>query len=1074
MAVEIPISRTKIVVPALRPEILHRRRLLALFDDLLDKKLVIVAAPAGYGKTSLLVDFARQSEMPVCWLSLDALDRDPQRFCAYLIAALEQRFPRFGKQSKAALGSLTSFEQDSERLLSALVNEIDGQIDSHFALAVDDYQFVDSVPDIHNLFSRLILLAGENCHIILASRRLPILPDITLMVARQQVGGFDLEELAFRPNEVRALFEMNYDITLGDSVVEELMLQTEGWITGLHLSASRVAHSVPDLTRAARTTGVDLDSYLDSQVLSPQPARLRKFLLQTSLLEEFDAELCEAVLGRGEWRNLIKTVRMNNLFVLLVGPGGKWLRYHHIFQEFLQNRMRREDPEKTQTILKRLAEVYQGRHEWEKAYALIRQSGDYSRLAGLLELAGTPMLLSEHLITLRNWLDELPAGLIEGNPSLLSIRGALLCALGEGRSAVMLLDRAIPELQVRDDLPNLALAYVRRAAAYRLVGNYANSLQDAEEALRLSDDRPELRAIFAEAERFKGLSLYLLGQITQAVQALEDALRRYEELGEKQSMARVQTELGMAYRANGDYPAAHAVYERALAEWRREGNLLSQANLLNNLGVLHHYQGEYEAAIRAFETGLEYARQSGFRWQESAFMTSLGDVYCDLDEHESANQAYINALEIAKQVGFQILINYLSLAQARLARLRGLNREAHRHLAEAETFVQATGSNYDRSFFHLELGCLRVMENKPAQAIPDLERALEHAQQGNLIAEAARSRVWLAVAYLGSGDGAAARLHLRTILGVGKAEPVYFPVLQTVRQVRPWLAGLREDPETGPELAAWLESAAQVEARLPALRKRLRRLLSSLPIQTPHLSIQAFGRAQVRLNGKLVSSAQWRTASVRELFFYFLSNPRPVSKEAVGGALWPELDNSHLKLRFKNNLYHLRHALGMEIIQFENNTYFFNRFQDYEYDIENFEANLDKVKSAIEVEKRIAALRAAIDLRKGPFLQDLDATWVLPERERLDRACLDALKQLVELQRETGNLQAALAACQEALKIDLCREDIHFLAMQIHAQRGDRLAVIWQYQACREALRAELDVDPPDEMVTLYRQQVLE
>ncbi len=240
MTTDIPVSRTKIIVPALRPEILHRARLLALFDDLLDKKLIIVAAPAGYGKTSLLVDFARQSEMPVCWLSLDALDKDPQRFCAYLIAALEQRFPKFGKQSKTVLRSLTSLEQDTEHLLSVLVNEIDSQIDQHFALVVDDYQFVDTIPDIRNLFSRFVYLVGENCHIILSSRRLPTLPDITLMVARQQVSGFDLEELAFRPNEIRSLFEMNYGMTLADHAVEELMHQTEGWITGLHLSASSV------------------------------------------------------------------------------------------------------------------------------------------------------------------------------------------------------------------------------------------------------------------------------------------------------------------------------------------------------------------------------------------------------------------------------------------------------------------------------------------------------------------------------------------------------------------------------------------------------------------------------------------------------------------------------------------------------------------------------------------------------------------------------------------------------------------------------------------------------------------
>jgi ATP/maltotriose-dependent transcriptional regulator MalT/two-component SAPR family response regulator len=1068
-AAEIPLSRTKLIVPSLRPEILHRARLLALFDDLLDKKLIIVAAPAGYGKTSLLVDFARQSEMPVCWLSLDALDKDPQRFCAYLIAALEQRFPKFGKQSNAVLRSLTNLEGDSERLLSVLVNEIDGQIGEHFTLVVDDYQCVDTIASVRDLFSRFVYLAGENCHVVLSSRRLPTLPDITLMVAHQQVAGFDLEQLAFRPDEIRALFEMDYGMTLADSAVEELMQQTEGWITGLHLSAGRVARGVPDLTRAARTAGVDLASYLDQQVLTPQPPKLRKFLLQTSLLEEFDADLCEAVFGKGYWKSLIKIIRQDSLFVLPVGPGGKWLRYHHLFQEFLQQRIREEEPERAQVILLRLAEVYKERHEWEKAYALYRQSGNPNLLADLVELAGTPMLLNEHLITLRTWLEELPANLLEERPYLLSLKGALSCALGEGHAALMLLDRTILEFQKTDDSPGLALAFVRRAAAHRLLGDYGKSLQDSDEALHLSKNRPDMQLVYAQAERFKGINLNHLGRITEAAHFLEDALRCYEQLGEKQSVVRVQMDLGITYRTSGNYLAARNVYEQALAEWRRENNVYSQANVLNNLGVLYHYQGEYEQAVRTFEVGLKCARQSVSPWHEALLLTSFGDVYTDLNEYESADQAYARATEAIQRVSYQFLTNYLSLARARLARLRGQVKEAHLYLSQVEKLVNLSDSNYERGLFHLERGCLRLIEKNPAATV-DLEQALDYFQRGGLAAETAWSRVWLAAAHLGSGEIATARAQLHNVLGVRQPGASFHPLLQAIRQARPRLVALQEDAEIGPALTTWLESVVQAEAQLPALRKRLRRLLITVPIQAPRLTIRAFGKTHVRVNGKLVTSAQWKTASVRELFFYVLAASHSLTKEEIGATLWPELDSSQLKLRFKNEMYRLRHALGQDVILFENDHYHFNRLLDYECDAENFATQLIKAKAAVQIEEKIAHLRAAISLRVGPYLQDVDATWVWPERERLDQTCVDALEQLAESQRKAGDLQAALQACQEALKIGPYREDVHCLAMQLHAEQGDRLAVIWQYQACRDALCAELGVDPSKETETLYRQ----
>ncbi len=1069
MAAEISVSRTKIVIPTPRPEILHRRRLLALFDNLLDRKLIIIAAPAGYGKTSLLVDFARQSEIPICWLSLDPLDQDPQRFCAYLIAALEQRFPKFGKQSKAVLRSLVSLEQDMERMLAALVNEISSQIDQHFTLVVDDYQFVDAVPDVRNLFSRFVYLVGENCHIVLSSRRVPALPDITLMVARQQVGGFDLQELAFRPNEIRSLYEMTYGMSLDEGSVDGLMQQTEGWITGLLLSASSVASDLPDMSRAARTAGVDLDGYLDQEVLAPQSQEIRNFMLQTSLLEEFDADLCAAVLGEGDWKNLIKTVRQNNLFVLQVGPDGRWLRYHHIFQEFLQRCIRQEEPEKAQSILFMLANVYEARLEWEKAYSILRQLNAHDLVAALIERAGMPMLLGERLITLQSWLNNLPTEQFQKRPALLSLKGALLCAVMEGHIALTTLDRTILEFQKTDDLYNLTLAFVRRSSAHNLVGDYASSLQDAEEALRLSENKPDLQSTHAEAQRFKGISLYYLGQIAEATRVQEVALQSYEQLGDKRRAAWVQMELGISYYAGGNYPAARIAYNQALEEWQHESNLPSQANVLNSLGVLYHHQGEYEQAVKAFESGLESARSSSSQWQESLLLTSLGDMYLDLDEYESACQAYADAAQLAQLVSYQFLTNYLGLAQAHLARLRGQFREATQCLHDAQASILATNSNYECGLYYLEHGCLQFAEEYTDSAAYLLNQALDFFLDGGLTAETACTRIWLAIAYWKGGKIVEARDQLKSALGPELSVQSAFPVQQNLRQARPWLADLEKDAESNAILAPWLADISSIESRLPDLRKRLRRLLHTVPIRVPHLVIQAFGKAQVRVNGKLVTTRQWKTVSVRELFFHFLAAGRPATKEEIGEMLWPELSPQELKLRFKNELYRLRHALGQNVIRFENDLYSFNRLVDYDYDVEKFNNAMMKAKLAGDAEEKIAALRLATSLRNGPYLQDLDATWVWPERERLDRICTDAWMQLAEAHRKVGGLQAALQACQEALKIDPSREEILCLAMQLHADQGDRLGVIWQYQACRDFLSSELDVEPSPETQALFK-----
>jgi ATP/maltotriose-dependent transcriptional regulator MalT/DNA-binding SARP family transcriptional activator len=1076
---EIPISQTKIVVPGLRPDILHRRRLLELFENLLEDKLFLVTAPAGYGKTSLLVDFARHSEMKVCWLSLDKLDKDPQRFMAYLIAALARKFPRFGKQSSAGLRSLLNLKQDKERLLTTIINEVYEQIDEHFVLVVDDYQFVDTVPFIREVFSRFIYLVGENCHVILSSRRLPALPDITLMVARQQVGGFDLELLAFRPEEIRNLFENNYNVTLTDQAVEDLIRRTEGWITGLHLSAAATTVAAPfpstnalraDLTQASRLAGVELNDYLDQQVLAQQPPELRRFLLETSLLEEFDAGLCRDVLGRGDWERLLKTVRQHNLFVLAVGPGGKWIRYHHLFQEFLQTRIHQEDPGKTQTILVRLAEICEQRGEWEKAYAICRQFNDADLIANLIERAGVSMLLSEHYITFQAWLEDLPAALIEKRPALLSLKGALSCVLGEGYVALTPLEKAIREFKMQGDIAGLTLALIRRAAVWRLVGDYPRSLQDADEALHISVDRPDLQASYAEAERIKGVSLHHLGRLNEAVRIQESALSHYQQLAdEKLSVAKVQMDLGMTYRANGDYPAARNAYEQAHAIWREQKNIFSQINVLNSLGVLYHYLGEYEQAVRAFETGVECARQSGSSWMEALILASMGDMYVEIDEYESARQAYVRATIISQQVNFQFLNNYLDLAQAGLARQKGDLKAAYAYLKNAEPSIQAGRSNHECGLFHLERGCLELISGDHAVSSVDLKQALDYFQSGGLAAETAWSQVWLAAVSMSSGDMVMARWYIHAAFNSGKPGALTSSLVQVLRKARPWISELGKDDEVGPILTPWLERVARTEKRLPNLRKHLRRLLVTVPIQAPHLSIQAFGKGRVRVNGRMITSAQWKTASVRELFFFILAASRPLTKEEIADILWPDIDANQVKLRFKNDLYRLRHALGQDIIQFENNLYHFNRLMDYEYDVDSFAFYLEKAQLAVEMKEKIAHLQKATSFRNGPYLQDIDSTWVWPERERLDRTCMEAFKQLIEIQRRNGDKKASLQTCLEALQIDTCREDIHRLAMQLQFEMGDRLAVIWQYKACRDALKSILDVSPSVETETLYR-----
>jgi len=1067
---ELPLSRVKTLIPGRRPEIISRARLLTKLDDLLDKQLVFLTAPAGYGKTSLLVDLAASTGMPICWLSLDVLDQDSQRFLAYFIACITQRYPRFGNQSNAALNEIVTLDGSLENLIITMVNEINEHIPEHFVIVLDDYHCVDGIPEIRNFVGRFVQLVGENCHLILASRRLPTLPDLPVLVARQQVGGFDLHELAFRPDEIQQLYRQGYGVDLSDSDVEELARSTEGWVTGLLLARLGSAEGLPDLTYAARAVGVDLSDYFDQQVLSQQPPKIRSFLLQTSLLEEFDAALCDSVLGVGDWRAIMATIRRSNLFVLPLGAQGEWMRYHALFRDFLQQRIQQESPETMQAILLRLAEVSEERGDLEKAHYALRRVGNQDVLAAMVGRAGTALIQHGRLLTLSSWLDALPETALRQDPSLLVLTGIVALVKGQVQFGFGQIEQGEALFRAAGDRVNTAAALLRRSWAHRLLGKYEPAVADAEQAVQWMSGQDGEELFQAEALRMKGAALFRLGRVQEAEQCFVKALDGFMRLERSRDIPLAQMELGLARRVLGDTASAQVYYEKALAAWQEQGNLTSQSTLLNNLGVLNRLRGEYEKAVKAFEKGLDCARRSGYLRSQALILASLGDLYTDVGDPEAAGVIHQQAYEIAIQTADFFLTNYTRITLAEVARLKGDLEGAALLLKDAGTALRGTGSNSELGLHALEQGRLHLTASLPRQAIPALRGALRHFEQGGMRVESAWAHLWLCAALLDVGEIKTAQAELDAALQPSQAEELLPALLPTGLQLRAWLTRLEDAPGSRARLDRFLEQVAGFHKGLGVLRKRLRQMTSVVPAAAPDLVIRAFGRPQVRVRGRTLTNAHWQTRSVRELFFLFLHTPMPLTKEQIGELLWPESPPDKLKLRFKNELYRLRRAVGQNCILFDGSTYRFNRSLEYEYDVEIFENTLQRALAARDGEEKLRLYQEAVAAVRGPYLEEVDTTWALADRERHRQAYQDALLALTRLLLERKETGEALKVCQYALAVNKGLEEGYRLMMRIHAARGDRMAVTHQYQACHAALEEELGITPSVETEALYRQ----
>ncbi len=1074
MKLAVPVVRTKIIIPRRRTELLSRPRLLSILENVLDLRLLILAAPAGYGKTSLLIDFAYHTQLPVCWFSIDALDNDPQRFIAHFIAAISNTFPSFGETSRAALNNLDQNMQNLDPVISTIINDVYDNISEHFVFVLDDYQFVRDCKPIDEFLNRITLEMSENCHMVISSRTLLTLPDLTLLVARSQVGGLSFEELAFLPEEIKQLFSVNYHQSLSEEAALDLVEQTEGWITGLLLTAQLSPKETSNRLRLARVSGIGLYEYLAQQVLVQLPDDLILFLKRTSLFEEFDASLCERVFSKvpqiekNNWQEKVETILRENLFVLPVDDETLHLRYHHLFRDFLQNCMQTERPEESASISLEIAQYYEECREWERAFAVLARIGDVEKLVGLVLRAAPSMILGGRLIALSSWLEELPESLRNTRPELLSIEGTMAMLKGDIKTSLQMLNQAINGLQDHADQEELARALIRRSSLFRLIGSYEEEKADAEAAVIICQTSGRMEKLEAEALRAVGLAFYLGGDLKNAQNSLNASLARYREMAEEMDAAKILLDLGLVYLTLGELDEAEKAYQSSLDYWNSTQNSLWQANLLNNLGIIQHMRGAYEQAAVSFEKAISHARYAINPRLEGFSLTSLGDLYRDIRALPEARRAYDLAGEASRSVDDQALRVFLSLSHASVERLTGNEGAYTEKLNTALSIAQKGGSKYEISLCKLEQGLSSLLKGEFAKTRGIMKELVQYLSKGGFHLEYVRAQFYLALTEMLLHRSAGQEQELSRLIEERCAGSDQYPFIQTAFETLDLLDGYCRDRKNDDPLTAFVNRLREYENGLAPLRRTIRRHSEAVQFTSPKFVIRVFGKCQVKIGDHQVALSEWKTQVVRDIFYFILLHPEGVTKEEIGAAFWPESTAETLRVRFKNSIYRLRHALGSESINYEDDNYRFNRTLEYDYDVEVFLHELALAQNSDQLDARITHYRQAANHYKGPYLPKIDYEWAIVQREQYHRQFINGITSLINIYLQIKQYQLAIQYANRAIEEDACCEEAYRLAMQAFFALGDRVAATRQFEKCRRVLKKELGLEPTPQTVSLF------
>ena len=614
-----PILTTKLYIPLPRHKTVIRPRLIEQLNEGLHHKLILISAPAGFGKTTLVSEWLAGYQQPCAWLSLDEADNDLTTFLTYLVVALQKIDINLGKDLLGVLYSPQLQSTSTETLLTELVNEI-STFPNNFILVLDDYHMIDSEPVDHALTYLLDHLPLQ-MHLVITTREDPSLP-----LPRYRVQGLLTEvraaDLRFTPVEASEFLNRLMNLNLSVENVAALEIRTEGWIAGLQLAALSMQgrEDIASFIQAFTGSHRFVLDYLVEEVLQHRSELLRSFLLQTAILDRFCATLCNAVTGREDGKEMLETLERSNLFVIPLDDKRQWYRYHHLFADVLLAHLLEAQPEQVSSLHQRASAWYEQNGLRSNAIRHALAAKDFEYAAGLIELARPAMDLGYQSSLWLSWVKELPDLLVRSRPVLSVGYGWALLDVGELEAsearlqdAERLLNEPTDRMVAVDKEQFRSLpASIATARAYRslALGDVPGTVKYARQALELTPEDDQVR--YLQATSLLGLAEYTSGDLEAAERSLSEFCLNLQKTGEIPTLIGITFLLADIRVALSRLHEAESSYQQSirLATGQGEPTPLGTADLYRGLGELYIQWDDLESTSHYLQISQKLGEQT--------------------------------------------------------------------------------------------------------------------------------------------------------------------------------------------------------------------------------------------------------------------------------------------------------------------------------------------------------------------------------------------------------------------------------------------------------------------------------
>ncbi len=680
---------TKLYSPPASTNLVLRPRLIEQLNEGETCKLALISAPAGYGKSTLIGEWSRNTEKPVTWLSLDENDNNLKRFLTYFVAAIQKIDESVGLELLHTLEATDN--PPLEPLFTTLINELSAT-NEQFYIVLDDYHVI-TLDTIHDSLDFFLLHQPQNAHLIVSGRVDPPF-SLSRLRARGEMIEIRSNDLRFTESEVTAFLNDFAGLNLSPEEIVALLTRTEGWITGLQLAALSMRGRKDKQEFIAAFSGSHhyIIDYLIDEVLSIQPEEIQTFLLQTSILDRLNASLCDSVLGLSNSKEILHNLDETNLFLIPLDDERNWYRYHHLFADFLKQRLREKEANN-------IPELHRHASEWLKQNDFIIEAinhsllgEDFVRAAQLVESIGPDMMMQSEFDQLASWLDAIPKEIVFSWPWLCIIQ-AWMCQrwarFDEGERYLLAAEQALENKSTPEPMGGkkviLGQVYALRALFALFRGQIPQSMEYATQALDYLPQDHFNRAVAADA---LGIATRANGDFDEAIKIFKEARQDSLKVGNRILAQAIILELGITQTLQGRLTQAADTFREAIDLKYQETriNIPYASSACIYLANILREWNDLDAAMAYLDKGIQIGQPAKMVDAVISGYASLARVHLSMRDMDDADKACKTAEKMGDEVPdlLSATINFMIDSKARLLL-------AKNQLAEASVFVRESG-----------------------------------------------------------------------------------------------------------------------------------------------------------------------------------------------------------------------------------------------------------------------------------------------------------------------------------------------------------------------------------------------